>query len=297
MDDDQIAGAPEIAQKADNNAELAVEQQRLIEAEASKKGWVPKEKFKGPEGAWKDAATFVADGKRFNSILQRELESVRAELEAFKGTAKEFAALQQRQIEERDTQLADLQRQLKAQHREAIRNGDDDAADAIESRLEVVEDERRTNKKQIQEVKQVTPKAGETPPAVNEDGSTSNPVVTEWIEDGNSWFKENSQMRQYAFDYANSLIAAGEKKRGRPFLDLVSQKMQEDFPRHFARQRQSGAVNNPVEGGRSNSIGGRSVNDLPPEDRALMEVGIREGWTTQEKFLKGYFSDGPRKHS
>src|SRR5271154_230688 len=107
----------------DHDASITREQ----EVQASRMGWIPKHKYKGPEGQWKDAATFLADGARYNNRLQSELADVKRQLEEFKGTAKQFSEFQQRQIEQRDTEITSLVRDLKRQEREAIRNGDDSA--------------------------------------------------------------------------------------------------------------------------------------------------------------------------
>jgi hypothetical protein len=273
---------------------------REQELEASRKGWQPKHKYKGPEGGWKDAATFLADGAKYNSRLQDELAQVKRELADFKGTAKQFADFQQRQIEARDAQINDLVRDLKRQQREAIRNGDDDAADAIDDRIGILQDEHQKVKSDLEKTKQPgDPQAANRPPVVNEDGTTSDPVVTAWIEDGNTWFRESRPMREYAFATANELMSAGETKRGRAFLDLIREKMEEAFPLKFQNSRNDPTRRgNMTEAGSGGSGGNRTytVNDLPEADRELMKVGIRQGWTTEAQFVKNYFDDAPHVH-
>jgi hypothetical protein len=273
---------------------------REQELEASRRGWQPKHKYKGPEGGWKDAATFLADGARYNNRLQDELATVKKELAEFRGTAKQFAEFQQRQIEARDSQINDLVRDLKRQEREAIRNGDDDAAEALSDRIDILKDEHQKVKSDLEKTKPGTdPQAANRPPVVAEDGSTSDPVVTAWIEDGNTWFRESRPMREYGFALANELMAAGETKRGRPFLDLITEKMKEAFPLRFKdSQNDPTRRGNMTESGSGGAGGSRSytANDLPEADRELMKVGIRQGWTTESQFVKNYFSDEPHIH-
>lgn len=275
--------------------------QREQELEASRKGWVPKHKFKGPEAQWKDAATFLRDGQQFNSSLQSELNRVKRELEEFKGTAKQFAEFQQRQIEARDGEIAGLVKKLKTEQRAAIRDGDDDAADAIEDRIELLQEERGKVRKQLEETKQ-TPSPAADPNAngmgVDEQGNTQNPVILGWIADGNDWFQKSKPMRDYAFAIANEMIQGGETRRGRPFLDALAERMKEAFPRQLGEGRQDPTNRGSMaeSGSSSNSGGGYTEADLPEEDRKLMERGIREKWTTKEKFLTNYFSDAPRVH-
>lgn len=285
---------------ASGGAETTDAVTREQELQASKLGWIPKHKYKGPEGNWKDAATFLADGARFNNRLQQELADVKRELAEFKGTAKQFSDFQQRQIESRDAEIAGLVRDLKRQQREAVRNGDDAAADAIDDRIEILNDERATVKATIEQAKQKeNTTQGRSPSAViDENGNTSDPTVLAWISEGNQWFHNSKPMRDYAFAVANELIEGGEVKRGRAFLDLIREKMEEAFPLKFQKK------SDPTNRGSMTESGGGSSNgqvytehDLPEEDLALMKLGIKQGWTTKDRFLKTYFSDSPRKHS
>lgn len=267
------------------------------EMEASRKGWIPKHKYSGPEGKWKDAATFLADGLKYNRNLQDELATVKKQLSEFQGTAKQFADFQQRQIEARDSQITDLVRDLKRQQREAIRDGNDDMADSIEDRLDILNDERANVKKEIEKAKQ-TPADTGRPPVIDENGNTNDPVVRAWIDNGNQWFNDSKPMRDYCFAMANEAIEAGETRRGRPFLDLMREKMEEAFPLKFKKAGDPTLRGNMNEGGGSGGGDGRThtVNDLPEADRELMRVGIRQGWTTEANFLKNYFSDEPHIH-
>ena len=270
---------------------------REQEIQASRMGWIPKHKYKGPEGQWKDAATFLADGARFNNRLQSELADVKQQLAEFKGTAKQFSEFQQRQIEQRDTEIQSLVRDLKRQQREAVRSGDDTTADAIDDRIEILTDEQRSVKATIEKAKQ-TPTTTTAPQVIDENGNSTHPVVNEWIEDGNQWVRDNKFLRDSMFVMSGDLIQSGETRRGRAFLDLLTQKMKESFPKRFANISDPTARGSMTESGSSRSGGeSHTEHDLPEEDLALMKLGIRQGWTTKDTFLKNYFSDSPRKHS
>lgn len=276
---------------------------REQELEASRHGWVPKNKFKGPQEQWKDASTFLRDGQNFKGALQARLDKAERELAEFKGTAKQFAEFQQRQIEQRDSELEGLRKDLRRQQREAIRDGDDATADAIDDRIELIDEERGTVRKQLEDAKRKKPEdagTGTVDPAqgIDENGHTTNPVLLSWIADGNDWMQNSKPMREYSFAIAAELIQGGETRRGRAFLELIREKMEEAFPRYFGEGRgdPSSRGNLSEGGGRGGSGGNRSVDDLPREDRDLMELGIRQGWTTKETFLKNYFSEGPRVH-
>jgi len=286
--------AEEAGSGGGNHDEALVREQEL---EASRKGWIPKHKYSGDETKWKDAATFLADGKKFNSRLQEEIAVLKREQAEFKGTAKQFADFQQRQIEARDAQISDLVRDLKRQQREAIRDGNDEMADSIEDRLDILNDERANVKREIEKAKQ--PNRGNSPSeVVDENGNTNDPVVRAWIDNGNQWFHESKPMRDYCFTLANEAIDAGETRRGLAFLELLRSKMEEAFPLKFKKGIDPTARGSMSESGGNGSSSGvrHTVNDLPEADRELMKVGIKQGWTSEAAFLKNYFSDEPHIH-
>jgi hypothetical protein len=282
-DDDGIApGLPRAQVQADAGV-------RAAEAEASKRGWVPKAKWVQsgkPADQWVDAGTFNKRGEAFTKNLQTELASVRAELESFRGTAKAFQEFQKQMLAEKTAELDTALKQLRLQRTEAIREGDDELALELEDKI----DEARANAKAVTaEVKA---------PVVDSNAKVENPVLDEWIADGNEWFQTNDKLRQYAVALGDQMIAAGEPDRGRKFLDKVATKMREEFPKSFRtpagsppgdRVNGSGAGSGSGSGAGA-SVGGRTARDLPANDRALMRQFIAEGMYTEKEFLESYFS-------
>lgn len=287
--DDELTPA-EKQYEADQAADKAAE------TEASRKGWVPRAQYKGDPAKWVDAKTFIERGERFVVNLQREVSSLKAQIEGFEGTKKAFAKFYEEALEKKDKELQEAITALRVQRSSAIRDGDDEFAVQIEDRIDLLKEQKR-------ELKALpdTPKAPATdapkddanpdePPAVKTD-----PVILEWIEDGNTWFDEDPRLRAYALSVGDRLIKEGETVRGRRFLDKVTAIMKQEFPRKF-RDKVPPAVDslpNHVEGGDNapnGKSGGKTEKDLPSEDRALMNQFIASGLTTKEKFLKSYFS-------
>lgn len=250
--------------------------------EAGRKGWVPKDKYKGDPAKWVDAKTFVERGERFASNLQREVEQLKARLEKFEGNAKAFAEFSKKQLEQKDQELKQALADLRIERARAIREGEDVLVSELDDKIDSV-------KAQVKEVKAIDPE---------EARQQVDPVLLEWIEDGNSWFKDDAKLRDYAVQVGVEMRSAGETLKGRKFFDLVRARMEEDFPRRFkkAEEGAKGSGTNLVEGdggpsGRgSTGYKGKSEKDLPAEDLALMKEYIKEGWTTREKFLESYFS-------
>ena len=240
--------------------------------EATSKGWVAKDKYTGDPAKWVDASTFVERGNNFNKTLQNKVANLESQLGRFKTTADQFKKFHDEAMAAKQSELTAAVAQLKREHREAIRDGDDDAADVIEGRLEVLQEERAKSKAE--------------PAADAPAGPT--PELAEWVADGNEWFTTDIKLQSYAVTISQELLAKGETLRGRPFLDKVTQIMKEDFPAKFQnpnRQR-PGATESPSAAATSNSA--KTERNLPAEDRKLMNDFIAAGWTTKEKFLAEY---------
>lgn len=254
---------------------------RATEQEALSKGWTAKDKFRGDPGKWVDAKTFVERGKRFNQNLQNEVVSLKRQLEEFKGTALQFKKFHEETLNQKDSDLKAAQAELKTRLRAANREGDDDLADTIEGRMEVLREA---------EVKLAAEKAAAVAP-VAPAAQEVNPVLQSWIDEDNSWFKDDSKMRAYAIEIGQELKKAQPNLEGRAFLDQVREQMESDFPSKFAPTARNPRRSIADGGNRttSQSAAGHSFRDLPKADRDLCLQFVKEGWTTQEKFVESYF--------
>lgn len=281
--DAELAGKVEQPDTPDQEALDA--EMREHEADAKKRGWTPKEEFKGDPTKWVDAKTFNQRSERYKRNLENEVASLRKEIADFKGTAKAFAKFQQDQIDAKDAELQDARAALKQQQRQAIREGDDDLAENIDKRLEAIDDKRK-ELKDLKKQDQDATRESLHPEQVNQQA-----ILQEWIDDDNEWFQNDPKLREHALLLGDLYRKKGDTTEGREFLDKVAARVRKDFPRSF-RDKQS-AAGSRVESERDNTAsrtsGGMvSERDLPAEDLALMRQGIAEGWTTKEKFLKGY---------
>lgn len=242
-------------------------------AEASAKGWVPKDQYTGDPAKWVDAATFVERGNNFNANLKKKVSSLEAQLASFKGTAEAFKKFHAEAMAGKQKELDSALTQLKREHREAIREGDDDAADALEGRMEVLRQEKITAAAEVVEA-----------PAEN----AQTPELKAWVEDGNEWFESDKKLQTYALGVAQELVTNGEKLRGRAFLDKVTEIMREEFPAKFSNPNRRRAGMSEAGGKAAIGIPGRTERDLPAADRQLMRDFVSAGWTTKEKFLAEY---------
>ena len=113
-----------------------------IEAEASRKGWRPKDKYEGDPTKWVDAKTFIERGERFASNLQKEVATLKAKLESFEGTRAAFIKHQSEVMKAKDEELSAVLKQLRVQRSEAQADGDHEGAVALEDRMEVIRKDR-----------------------------------------------------------------------------------------------------------------------------------------------------------
>lgn len=261
------------------------------EVEASRKGWVPKAHFKGDPTKWKPASIYLEAGRRFEKNTQRELQDLRTKYAELEKTGQAFAKYHEEAMARKDSEIAAAIKDAKARARQAVRDGDDDLAETLDERVELLQQERAGIKAQV---KEVTKEEAATGASASESAQLL--VVREWTADGNEWFDSDPELRQYAIDVGQQLKASGETIFGRAFLDKVAERVRADFPRRFSKKTVE-RRNDQVEGGASaGSTSGHTIHDLPATDLALMKEFIAKGWTTKEKFLKNYLSDAKKIH-
>jgi hypothetical protein len=262
----------------------------VAETEAGRKGWVPRDQYKGDPAKWVEAKAFLERGERFTANLQKEVAALKDKVASFEGTQKAFIKFHEETVARKNQEIKDAISSLRVQRSAATREGDDELAVQIEDRIELLKDQQAELAKPPEQVKPDEPQVPEVKPK-----NVTNPVLDEWIADGHKWFEEDPVLRNYAIVIGDTMMKNGETVRGRKFLDKVAEKMREDFPRKFRQQSEDPAAPrvNAVEGAgnqpRVNSAA-KTEKDLPEVDYQLMKQFIASGWTTKEKFLKSYFS-------
>lgn len=289
----KLAGGEDVEVVVQHSAE------QLAEEEASRKGWVPKEKYRGDPTKWKPASQFLEDGKRYQKNMETRLERLERENEELKKSGKAFAEYHEQQMQGKQKELDDAIKALRVQKSQATAEGEHTLAVEIEDRIELLKEERAG----LKEDKKQEAKG----PKYDEKGrvQAANPadqaILDEWVSDGNEWFDNNPSLRAYAMEYGATLVNE-TSERGRKFLDKVAEHVRENFPRQFAKmenkptERRNDQVEGNVVGSHDRTGGKYTIHDLPAEELALMRDFIQKGWTTQEKFLANYFSESKRTH-
>ena len=180
-----------------------------IEKIAQELGWNPD--YDGEDGV--DAETFIKRSRDIQSGLSKKLKGVSKELAALREGIGALQAHHKSQYEKAVAgHKAEIER-LKAEQDEAVETGDTE-----------------TYKKLKKEIAQKEKEAAAPPP----DAQAKNPDYVSWIEEGNEWYENDTEMQTWA----NSLIASPEYK-ALPYKRLLSKltKTAKDmFPDKFEQE-------------------------------------------------------------
>jgi len=233
------------------------------EAFAKVQGWAPKEKWRGDEGRWKDAETFVKDGQNMQSTLkatvQRQDRELQDQREANERTLKMFEPISKKA-------KADALREIRNEQKLALEDEDDKRYDELEGR-----------KTKVYEEFQPQPKA--RPQQPQED-----PAVAQFKAD-NDWYEKDLLMTQKAQEYCqriNTLPPAEQLKE-------VKKYMVHEFPDKFENPRRQAAptVSNAPPPSKVKKTKG--WNDIPPADQKMGRGVMKSTGMDQEEYVKSYF--------
>lgn len=268
--------------------EQSVPQDILDEAMAE--GWRPEEEYNG-KAPWVDAETFVKRGREINPILKKNNDRLLAEIKALKAEV-DSSKMSVKKLEEHNANIETKAyeralKDLKTQRREAMKQGELDAAMDIEAAIENME-ENKPQPVAVEEALQNAPKI--------------DPVFTEWATRNKSWYNDqNPDM----LDYANAVGLrlrrqdADNKMVGEPFLDEILKAVKKQFPEKFTSRREAASTVEGSSGGRGSSGNGDTrLADLPPEARAAFKELAKEDWyvslaksqklTPEQLYIKDY---------
>lgn len=249
-------------QFAEADARGAVDEQEApsIEDLASEQGWMPKEKFKGPEGDWKPAHEFLRAGKDIQRNLSRELKDVRSTLDTVAKTSA--AVLQERLAEQR----ADLTRE----YQKAVDSGDHDAAWQAANGIIKIDSTAQN--------------VGATRPAPPAE-------AVEWSQRNQRVAKDPAAMQravELCEPYAKANWPAGQQ------LAAIEPKLRMEFPHLFdANDGKPPPGGSGFTGSRMNGTQkrGQTAADLPKEAREIAKDMVDRGLIkTEDDYARNYFA-------
>lgn len=205
-------------------------QYSAIELEAMEQGWRPKEEFQGDPDRFIEAGEFVRRGELFGKIdhQSKEIKQLKSTMEQF---ARHHANVEKVAY---DRAIKDL----KAQRKAALAEGDVDRFDELDNQIDEVTDERNKFLEQARTTP-VTP--------------TVNPAFSEWVA-RNPWYSKDTLLQGAADRFGTELARQGMDPL--EVLKQVEKKIKEEFPHKFTnpnRERVSAVEAPAARGGSAKS--------------------------------------------
>lgn len=248
---------------------------RDYEAEARAMGWRPQSEFKGAEGQFVDAKTFIERGEQFMPILKAQnkgLVSRVKQLERGLKEATEFFTKAESRAYERA--VADL----KAQQRAAVETGDVAAFEAVDAKIDALNKDAAGK---------IGPTGDNAP-----DADEMVEALIDWRAE-NPWYGDDKLMTDYADLQARKMGARETLGMDGPeYLAAIAERVKERFPAKFekkpeASKRRAAATEGVTPSG--GSKGGRTFNDLPPDARAQCDRFVKMGvLPDRDAYVKSY---------
>jgi hypothetical protein len=228
------------------------------EKQAMEQGWVPKDQWNG-EGKWRDAESFLDRGELFSKIdhQKRELKQLKESMGEFK---KHYDNV-------RETEYKRALQTLKAQKKEALREGDADLVVEIDD--------------QIDDMRQAEIQAQITERSQPQSNGEEHPEFVNW-KSRNSWYSNSADMREYADTYGAGLRLKGNSPS--EVLRLVESAVKEKFASKFSNPNREKA--SAVEGSGAPGSGGKaSTFSLSDDEKRMMNRIVATGVMTKEKYI------------
>lgn len=243
------------------------------ETKAMNDGWVPKDQWQGDPEDWVPARQFLKNGELFGRINTYKHKIQNLE--------KSVTALVKHNETVFDAGYKAAEAELKAQRREALRDGDVEAVEKIEEKLDELKVEREEKKEEFKQEVQA--------PAMH-------PSWEPWVE-RNSWYSQDAALRGYADGIASDIVASAQRA-GRSIefdklLTEVSRKVKEQFPNKFGTQSvQRTSVKDDSSAGAAAPTKKQARMDeieatMSPMEIDMMNTIIRSG-VSKEKYLQDY---------
>lgn len=233
-----------------------------VETQARDQGWVSKEEWVESgrtESEWRPAKEFVDRGELYKSIhtTKREL----------KQTQQALNALQQhhRYVYEKAYQQA--LNDLKVQKRQAMRQGEFEEVEEIESRMEKLQEDHVTETQRLAAVQQAATPS--TPPEFQE------------FLDRNTWYMMDKGLRNEAdaigFVYLNN---GGDKTQ---LLSHVEKEIKKKYPEKFGSVKRA-APNAVAPTNRGSKAPAKDDIDMDESEREVMRTFVRQGVMTEAQY-------------
>lgn len=212
--------------KGEESEPREVTEESVVEKEARRAGWKPKDDFDGDPDEWVTARQFVRNGEYLKKIhnSNRKIKKLEDTIGALANQHKKIF----------DAGYEKAKRELKSQYRQALKEGDDSVAEQVEEQLDALD------KKYKEEVK--TYDVAKPDPAQN----NVHPDFANWVKD-NDWFIKEPTMRAHAEIVGVAYAQENEGISNVEVYDYVTKEMKKRYPEKFPTTEHKRERPNTVE--------------------------------------------------
>lgn len=266
-DADESLVEQEVTEETENDGAAA--EQIDYESEAREMGWNPD--YNGPNK--KSAKQFYEDGQNIQPILQANLKKERQRVESLEARLREQEDNSKRSIQALQKHYERELAAVQAKKLQAVKNADTELFEKYE--------------KEEKELLEAKPALPEEP---KEKDFRSDPVIQQW-EKENSWYGTDEELTDAA-DFHSTRLRKKTDKTGREFLDMVAEKVRNQFPDKFKNPRKQNFSAAPPSG-RQAPTKSASFDTLPAGakrdfDYAVNRKLIQDSPETRSQFAKDW---------
>ena len=261
--------------EATGNEGSGGEDNRDYAKEASTMGWVPQNKWTGPEDKWVDAKTFVERGetvlpilRKTNRELEEKLNATNAEMAQLRADAETFKKMVQNQAKREKEELIEQHKAALLARAKAVTDGDGERFEEADAEVKELEDKAKELDQQA------------NPPKKADDGL--HPEFKPWLNE-NKWYQSDEELNFAANWEFKKLADANTPLRGKALYDEVKKKVMARFPAKFETDDQ--ARGSSVEGRDGAPSGdtrprktGKGYDSMPADAKATCDRYIKAGW-------------------
>jgi len=253
--------------------------------QAVSKGWKPLEEWEGDPDDWVDAPEFNRRGELMDKIggQSKALKKSQRELEELRKVVKDLVD-HNRKISKKS--VDELQKELRAQKREAEMSMDYEALDEIDDKLE----ELKNTRKKIDDLDGFTNDTPKDEPKIPEEVR----VAAESWREHNSWYGQDVVLTGAADALANLYgQKAGEDADVEKMFRFIDESLRKEFPHKFKQtQKRANAVDTSSNTRPIINRKKARVSDLSAEQKQMAKRFEDQGVISMQEYAQQLLDAG-----
>ena len=241
--------------ESEKTAEVKASTEDPIEGAARGQGWVPQDEWDGDPTQWRDAQVFLERGEYFKTMGTQ-----RKQIDKLNAVVEKMAVIQSKTREDERQRVL---KELSTEKVSAMEEGEFERVATIDTEMSKIRSEPAMTVPTIVGTGNVE---GQTEQKYTQD------QIADYI-DNNSWYRTNSDMRQYADSVAVGFRSNNPNTTIDDVLEYTDKEVKIRYPEQFGKQVPSAS---PVASTRRTTKPGpngtqkkKTLNDLPASSRDM----------------------------